>query len=101
METDSEATYEILPQRDLNVGMRDGVRLATNLFLPGRHGRPAEGRFPTVVARTPYGKDFGTGAALHNAFVPYGYAFVIQDVRGRYGSEGRWRPLADDGEDGV
>ncbi len=61
----------------------------------------APGRFPTVVARTPYGKDFGTAAALHTHFVPYGYAVVIQDVRGRYGSEGRWRPLSDDGADGA
>ena len=95
------APFEIAPLRDVMVAVRNGVRLAANVFLPGRDGRPAEGRWPTVVARTPYGKDFGTGAALHAAFVPHGYAFVIQDVRGRYGSEGRWRPLADDGADGA
>ena len=93
--------FEIVARRDLMVDVRDGVRLATNVFLPGRDGGAAPGRFPTVVARTPYGKDFGTAAALPTHFVPYGYAVVVQDVRGRYGSEGRWRPLSDDGPDGA
>jgi len=93
--------YEFIEQRDLHIAMRDGVRLATNVFLPSRDGEIAPGRFPAVVARTPYGKDFGLVATLHRRFVPHGYAFVVQDVRGRYGSEGRWRPLRDDGADGV
>ncbi|HTX49123.1 MAG TPA: CocE/NonD family hydrolase [Caulobacteraceae bacterium] len=97
----AEDRFEIVEQRDLHVGMRDGVRLATNVFLPGRAGEVAAGRFPTVLARTPYGKDFGVIATLHRRFTPRGYAFVVQDVRGRYGSEGRWRPLSDDGDDGV
>ena len=99
MTTDS--LYEVLERRDLMVEMRDGVRLATNVFLPARAGWLAEGWFPTVVVRTPYGKDFGSAAALPVNFVPYGYAMAIQDVRGRYASEGRWRPLSDDGRDGA
>jgi len=97
----SDEPFETVERRDLMVGMRDGVRLATNIFLPSRGGAATPDRFPTVVARTPYGKDFGTAAALAVHFVPYGYAVVIQDVRGRYGSEGRWRPLSDDGRDGA
>jgi len=97
----NERSFSAVAQRDLMVEARDGVRLATNVFLPGRDGVQTPGRFPTVVARTPYGKDFGTAAALHTHFVPHGYAVVIQDVRGRYGSEGRWRPLSDDGADGA
>src|SRR6185312_1926366 len=96
----SESGFEIVALRDVRIRARDGVALATNVFLPGRDGATAPGRFPTVVARTPYGKDFGTAAALPAAFVPHGYAVVVQDVRGRYGSEGRWRPHADDGPDG-
>jgi len=93
--------FEVVERRDMFVEMRDGARLATNVFLPGFEGRAAAWRFPTVVARTPYGKDFGSAAALPASYVPYGYAVVIQDVRGRYGSEGRWRPLNDDGADGA
>ncbi len=99
--TQASLPFEIVSRRDLMVVMRDGVRLATNVFLPGRAGEVAPGRFPTVVARTPYGKDFEGEAALQTHFVPHGYAVVVQDVRGRYGSEGHWRPLADDGRDGA
>jgi uncharacterized protein len=97
----SDPAFDIVEQLDLMIEARDGVRLATHVFLPGHDGSPALGRFPTVVARTPYGKDFGTAAALPTHFVPYGYAVVVQDVRGRYQSEGRWRPLSDDGPDGA
>ncbi len=93
--------FDIIERRDVGVAMRDGVRLATNIFLPGRAGALCEGRFPAVVVRTPYGKDFGVVGGLHQAFAPHGYAVVVQDVRGRYGSEGRWRPLGDDGADGA
>jgi putative CocE/NonD family hydrolase len=101
MDTMVEAPFEIVVRRDVMVPMRDGVKLATNVFLPGRGGVVAEGRFPSVVARTPYGKDFGLVKLMHVGFVHAGYAVVVQDVRGRYGSEGRWRPLFDDGPDGA
>ena len=47
----NERSFVTIERRDLMVGMRDGVRLATNLFLPGRDGAVAAGRFPAVVAR--------------------------------------------------
>jgi putative CocE/NonD family hydrolase len=97
----SDHPLQALEQRDLMIEVRDGVRLATNVFLPSVDGGVAQGRFPAIVARTPYGKDFGTAAALPTHFVAHGYAVVVQDVRGRYGSEGRWRPLSDDGRDGA
>lgn len=94
--------YEIIERRDVGVRMRDGVELATNLFLPGRDGAPAPGRFPAVVRRTPYGKDFTARRGMFwRRFTPAGYVCVVQDVRGRYGSAGRWRPLRDDGDDGA
>ena len=101
MSVEADPAYETIGQKGLMIRMRDGVRLATNVFLPGLGGAPAPGRFPAVVARTPYGRDFGSAAALPGHFIPFGYAVVVQDVRGRYGSEGRWRPLADDGKDGA
>ena len=58
------------------------------------------GRFPTVVERTPYNKD-DVASTLIDYYVSRGYGVVIQDVRGRYKSEGHWRPIRDDGPDGV
>src|ERR1051326_162684 len=79
---------------DVMVPMRDGVRLATDIYFPGRNGVALEGRRPAVRERPPSRKSanlYMTTALLQN-----GYIVVIQDVRGRYGSEGHWRPLRDD-----
>jgi putative CocE/NonD family hydrolase len=81
------------------VTMRDGVRLATDVYRPAKEGVPLDGRFPVILERTPYNKDGSRGWAQY--FVPRGYIAVAQDVRGRYGSEGRWRPLRDDVADGY
>jgi uncharacterized protein len=94
--------YEIVEQRDIIVRARDGVQLATNIYFPGRDGAPAAGRFPTVVRRTPYGKDCTMQRGMFwRRLTPAGYVVVVQDVRGRYGSGGRWDPIRDDGRDGA
>ncbi len=64
------------------VPMRDGVRLAADVYLPPGVSGPVG----AVLTRTPYGKGGFTGdaAAVNRA----GYAFVAQDMRGRYASEG-------------
>lgn len=82
------------------VPMRDGVRLATDVYLPARGGVALPGPFPVIVTRTPYNKD-GEAEGWPAWFALRGYAGVVQDVRGRYRSEGRWRPIRDDGPDGV
>ena len=76
------------------VPMRDGVKLAADVYLPvKREGAVAgpEGRVPTVLVRTPYGKR--VGAETYYRYVQRGYAVVIQDVRGREDSEGEWLPM--------
>ncbi len=79
---------------DVKVPMRDGIHLSTNVFHP-----QAPGRYPAILVRTPYGK--GTALApFYRGFVERGYAFVIQDVRGMRGSEGIFRPLDQEGQDG-
>ncbi|HRB13926.1 MAG TPA: CocE/NonD family hydrolase, partial [Vicinamibacteria bacterium] len=93
------APFDILVHRHVMVAARDGVRLATDIYLPARNGVVAA-RVPAIVERTPYNKDRGPDA-LVNFFVPRGYAVVLQDVRGRYRSEGKWRPITDDGPDGA
>jgi len=52
----SAIEYDVLVRRNVPVPMRDGVRLAADLYLPARYGEPAEGRFPAVMERTPYDK---------------------------------------------
>lgn len=85
--------------KNVMVTMRDGVHLATDIYRPARNGVPLEGKFPVVLGRGPYNKDAGVSDA--KVFVPRGYVFIAQDVRGRYRSEGRWRPIADDPNDGF
>ena len=94
-----EAVYEIVPTKNVMVAMRDGVRLGTDIYRPARNGVPVEGKFPTLLERTPYNKD--GAAATANYFVARGYVVVMQDVRGRYQSEGHWRPIRDDPNDGF
>jgi len=84
------------PPRQLHVpvAMHDGIRLSANVFLPSERGR-----FPAILIRTPYGK--GSGLVPNwQAFVDHGYAVVVQDVRGRYESEGAFQPLTQEPSDG-
>lgn len=90
---------EVVVRKDVRVAMRDGVHLATDLYLPAEAGQPREGKFPVILTRLPYDK---TGSRKHGEyFARHGYVFVAQDTRGRYGSEGVWHWLTDDGRDGV
>src|SRR5260221_14041881 len=79
-------------QVNVMVPMRDNVRLATDLYLPG------EGKFPAILARTPYDKTGEKGNAAY--YSAHGYVYVAQDTRGRYASEGTWKFLVDDARDG-
>lgn len=82
--------------RNVMVPMRDGVRLATDVYLPSHDGAtPAPGTFPVLISRTIYNKSGGGGAS---DFLQHGYAVALQDVRGAYASEGRpARPMLDEG----
>jgi putative CocE/NonD family hydrolase len=83
--------------KDVAVPMRDDVVLRADVVLPS-----ATGRFPTLVYRTPYGKQFALkeGSTSEKA-VARGYAIVIQDVRGRYASDGDFSPYQNEGRDGY
>jgi uncharacterized protein len=87
--------------KDVMVPMRDGVRLATDIYLPSANGAVMSQKLPTILTRTPYSKDEGYNAVMGQYYASHGYAFVAQDVRGRYKSEGVWHMLTDDGRDGV
>jgi putative CocE/NonD family hydrolase len=86
---------------DVPVPMRDGVALATNVWLPD-----SPGPFPALLVRTPYGKD---DAGLYGnpklpdvfALVEAGYAVVAQDVRGTSRSPGTFVPHTHEGPDSL
>ena len=80
------------------VPMRDGVRLATDVYLPAAHGR-----CPAVLVRLPYDKcgRYTFMPACAPYFTERGYAFVVQDVRGKFRSEGETMPFAHEIEDGY
>jgi hypothetical protein len=81
------------PKQTVMVPMRDGVKLATDVYLPSTNGP-----FPVILARTPYNKD--PVASLGKDGASRGYAVVLQDVRGRFASEGENLPFDRDGPDG-
>ena len=77
--------------------MRDGVVLRADVMLPS-----AAGKFPVLVYRTPYGKDHTRSEwTTPQKAVARGYAVVIQDVRGRYASDGEFVPYQNEGRDGY
>ncbi|MHC4543910.1 MAG: CocE/NonD family hydrolase [Planctomycetota bacterium] len=74
------------PAQTLMVPMREGVKLATDVYLPD-----GKGPWPAILFRTPYGKSTAQGQAMMAN--QRGYAFVSQDIRGRFGSEGLDYPV--------
>ncbi|HET6304628.1 MAG TPA: CocE/NonD family hydrolase [Myxococcota bacterium] len=85
------------------IALSDGVRLATRLWLPADRSTP---RAPAVLVRTPFGSRGGLEPTrlLAEALAGAGLAVVVQDVRGRFGSEGTllpFEPEARDGEDAI
>lgn len=91
------AAADVKVERDVAVPMRDGVVLRADVYRPA-----GEGRFPVLVFRTPYGKHFAEkGDGVHRKAVERGYVAVLQDVRGRYASEGHFDPYRQEGRDGY
>ena len=80
--------------------MRDGIKLSSDIFFPSLNGKKAPGPFPVVLERTPYDKTASRAHSKGNYFARRGYICVIQDVRGRFKSEGEWYAFADEAEDG-
>lgn len=77
------------------VPMRDGVRLATDVYYP-----EATGPVPAILIRNPYNM-WNVFGPVSRALARYGYVVVHQDVRGRFDSEGAWLPLLNEREDGI
>lgn len=97
----SQSDGKKLPVRPLfieepaaHVPMRDGVVLVADVFRPDTRQK-----VPAILVRTPYGRK-GNSLLGYRLFVQEGYAVVIQDVRGRYGSAGKYGSITQEGRDG-
>jgi len=84
-------------ERDVRVPMRDGVVLSAHVFHPADVARP----LPVVLIRQPYGKDAHPYMHARGKYwARKGYVCVVQDVRGKYASQGRWEPIVNEADDG-
>ncbi len=91
-------SFAVTIEAGVPLKLRDGIVLFADVYRPNE-----KGRFPVLLQRTPYNKsgklayetNFGLKAAAR------GYVVIIQDVRGRYSSEGEWYPFRHESEDGY
>ena len=87
----SPAEFGINASLDVMVPMRDGVRLATDVYRPAdQNGNLIDGRFPVILGRTSYDKSNPViwVNPVARFFVSHGYVVLLQDLRGRGLSEG-------------
>lgn len=89
--------YGVIVDKNVMISMPDGTKLATDIYRPD-----SLDKFPAIVIRTPYNKMSSLPSYRHLAplFVSQGYVVVIQDVRGKYRSEGEFYPYAYEALDG-
>jgi hypothetical protein len=88
--------HEVRREKSVMVPMRDSVRLATDLYFPVGAEMPQ----PVVLIRTPYNKNDDDENAAARFFASQGYVAAVQDMRGKYESEGRYQWTATDRRDG-
>jgi putative CocE/NonD family hydrolase len=87
--------YRIKESRNVYVEMKDGIKLAADIYIP-----QGEENYPVIIARTPYDKNSHPYDYLAELMASQGYVFLIQDVRGKYASGGYFIPYSHEGSDG-
>ncbi len=85
-------------ERGVQCKLSDGVSLVSDHYYPG-----GDGPWPTLLMRQPYGRDIASTVVYAHPvwFARFGFHVVIQDVRGRGGSEGEFYPFRHEGQDGA
>src|SRR5260370_11613669 len=85
----NKPSISVIDEHGVPAKMRDGVILKADIYRPR-----ADGKYPVLLQRTPYDKNntrsFGMKAAAR------AYIVVLQDVRGRFTSDGDWNPFRPD-----
>lgn len=108
-------SYDPMVLKDVMVPMRDGVRLACDIYFPRGYNPEGGERYPTILERTPYGKGVDSRSErcaadlarvksrgeVAGLFTARGFVVIYQDCRGRYHSEGDFRKYLDDAADGY
>jgi uncharacterized protein len=91
-------TIKVLIEKNVPAGMRDGTTLMSDVYRPTESGK-----YPVLLTRLPYGKDFRPDPGYFDPIraALAGYVVVVQDVRGRYRSEGEFEPFVGEFEDGY
>jgi putative CocE/NonD family hydrolase len=92
----SKAQYKVHREDNVRMPMRDGVTLATDIFRP-----EADGKFPALLVRTPYGRATARSVTQSYWFAERGYVVLQQDVRGRYDSDGHFYAFKNEADDGF
>src|SRR5580704_15726014 len=90
----AQSTPQVVVERGVAMKTRDGVTLRADIYRPA-----VEGSYPVLLTRTPYNKNGAASFGQRGA--ARGYIVVVQDVRGRYTSEGDWYPFQYESEDGY
>ena len=90
----TQAKYKTRHQKNIEITMRDGTILRHNMTRPD-----IDGKFPVLLERSPYNKEGGSENSVGSPefFAARGYVVIIQDVRGRFASDGAFYPFKDDG----
>src|SRR5262245_6838802 len=89
-----EPGFKVHSERNIPVAMRDGVKLATDVYRSSRDGKPIDDARPVILTRTPYDTD--GSKSLGEYYAAAGYVCVAQDTRGRYKPDGIWHWMTDD-----
>src|SRR3954447_14076537 len=90
--------HDVLVQHDVEARMRDGVVLRANVYRPAD-----DGAYPVLLSRQPYNKDVNINLMYADpvGLAAHGYIVVMQDVRGRYASDGEFSPSDQEFDDGY
>ena len=101
----SENQYDIVVEENVMIPMRDGVKLAADVYRPAENGIPVEDKLPILLQRTPYDKTTTeppfTFVKEAKFFAQHGYVVVLQDCRGRHASQGVFTKYINEAQDGY
>lgn len=93
--------YDSIVERDIGVAMGDGAMLYLDVYRPALKDEAVDGAWPVLLERSPYNKDRMSYSIAGRYFAQRGYVYVIQDVRGRWSSDGEFEFLRNEADDGL